>query len=311
MLGGGTLFISVPKRWVIANGLKKGDTIGIDETPSGSLLVSVEPSAPSASSIATLKAYGEDPMYVKREVAAAYLSGMDQIKVEVEPKAFKTRKIIRDVAKDFLGLELIDQDVGSLTFRFMFDTETMTPFRIFSRMNTLSRSIYTDITEALGDQDLLNDILDRDAEIDRLFFLGVRILRQAAANPAIAAKLGLSGVKALDYRIAFHHLEYLGDMAHRLAELISQSYKKAEDIWQLKMVLGEIASLHDSAYNYFTGAKTEPYMTFLDSALRVYEHIEILPEELALKEVKMTLREIHRLIVDIADLASTLYPYVK
>ncbi len=38
-LGGGTLLVSLPKVWVVKSRLQQGDTVGLEETPSGAIIV--------------------------------------------------------------------------------------------------------------------------------------------------------------------------------------------------------------------------------------------------------------------------------
>ncbi|MDG6939483.1 MAG: phosphate uptake regulator PhoU [Nitrososphaerota archaeon] len=311
-LGGGTLFVSMPKAWVEANGLKKGDVVGLEEATSGILVVSVEKSGASrAGDPASLTVYGDDMMYVRREVVAAYLSGRDIIRVQFRPHGYRTRRMAKEVAKELLGLELVEEDQQSVTFHYMLDTDVMVPSKIFSRMNALSKSMYVDATRDLPavDQDLMLDILERDGEIDRLYFLGVRMLRQAASNAAEAARMGLTNTQALDYRVAFHHLEYLADMAHRLVEQIQRTGPDEPQSRALKSTAAQLSSLQDLAYLYFIGARKEKYQEFLTSSAAAYRSMEAVGE--GMRDVLASLREMHRLIVDIADLAGTLYPYVR
>jgi phosphate uptake regulator len=54
-------------------------------------------------------------------------------------------------------------------------------------------------------------IMSRDDEVDRQYFLLVRLIRSAMVDQKLASKLNLSNIDILDYRIAANHLESAGD----------------------------------------------------------------------------------------------------
>jgi phosphate uptake regulator len=312
-LGGGSLYVSLPKRWAVRQGLKKGDPVSMDESASGSLIISKEGGDGGGErTFSTVPVSVADPLYLKREIAAAYLSGRDIIRLTFLKEDYRVRRLIRELGKELLGLELAEEEERSITFRFMLEPTAMTPDRIFRRMNSLTSSMYLDGVTALcsGDSDLAEDVVKRDEEIDRLYFLGVRLLRQIAASSSLSAKLAVSPVQALDYRVAFHHLEYIGDSAGLLAGRAPSS-PGTHPCSQLREVAEGIAELQTVSQQYFMGTLREPYSSFLDSAGGLYRRLDAMAGRPELEGVVRTLRDIVRLVVDIADLGSTLYPYVK
>jgi phosphate uptake regulator len=67
--------------------------------------------------------------------------------------------------------------------------------------------------KAIIDKDtkLIKLIVRRDDEIDRQYFLLVRLIRSAMLDQRIARKLNLSNIDILDYRVAASYLESAGD----------------------------------------------------------------------------------------------------
>ena len=72
-------------------------------------------------------------------------------------------------------------------------------------------------------------ISGRDDEVDRQYFLLVRLIRSATMDQKLAGKLNLSNIDILDYRIAAHLLESAGDYIVDLANAIDLSRIKAVD----------------------------------------------------------------------------------
>ena len=65
-------------------------------------------------------------------------------------------------------------------------------------------------------------IASRDDEVDRQYFLLVRLIRSAMMDRKLASKLNLSNIDILDYRIAANHLESAGDYIVDFASDISR-----------------------------------------------------------------------------------------
>jgi len=313
-IGGGTLFISLPKSWVKSRGLKKGDLVEIEETAQGSILISpYHLSSDSGKLFASITVNEEDKQRIEREVAAAYLSGKEMVKLVYGSSSYRIRKMVKEIGKSFLGLELVEEDDSSLTYRFMLEEGGMTPEKIFRRMNIIIKSMYIDSVKAAAskDHELKEDIRNRDEEMDRLYFLGVRMLRQIASDSALSAKYALSAVKALDYRVAYQHLEYMGDIACKFSDLL---FPLDEDlVLKVDRVVQKISEVHDLALLHFFGSAKEPYSSFLHSISAVQSEVSMLSQIESAREGQMisALYEFIRLIVDIADLAGTLYPYVR
>jgi hypothetical protein len=68
-------------------------------------------------------------------------------------------------------------------------------------------------------------ISGRDDEVDRQYFLLVRLIRSAMMDQKLAGKLNLSNIDILDYRIAANHLESAGDYIVDLANSL--------DLWHI------------------------------------------------------------------------------
>ena len=315
-LGGGTLLVSLPKVWVVKSRLQQGDVVGLEETPSGAILVYPKDVASAEEkSYVSVKAAGEDPQTVIRDVTAAYLLGYNVINVAGEKTAVsKVKRYLRESVHGLLGLEVVSEEPTSLTLQFLLDLDTIPPEKLYRRMNNLSRSMYVDALQAAsdGDASVLDDVMQRDVEINRTFFLMVRLLRSTMADTRMAARLGLTNVQCLDYRVAAHNVELLGDHSYALASmlksLIPLGQAKAS---RLAEAGSRLAEMQDMATSFFLGGRGAAYRSFLSKAREAEEALSDLKKDPQLAQVADRLEDIRRLLVDIADLAEMLYPFVK
>lgn len=290
--------------------------MGLEETPSGALLVyHKDVASVEEKSFVSVKAAGDDPQAVVRDVTAAYLLGYNVINVTGDrARVAGVKKYLRESVHGLLGLEVVGEEPASLTLQFLLDLDTIPPEKLYRRMNNLARSMYVDALEAASSDDLalLEDVVQRDDEINRLFFLMVRLLRSTMADNRMAARLGLTNVQCLDYRLASHLVELLGDHSYALAKQLRPLFPldEAHSVTLREMEV-KLAELHDMATSYFLGAKGTNYPSFLSKANAAGALLDGMRKDPLLVQVADRLEDVRRLLVDIADLAEMLYPFVK
>jgi phosphate uptake regulator len=92
-------------------------------------------------------------------------------------------------------------------------------------MSSIVAGMYRDILDGLrtNQNGIKKLIASRDDEVDRQYFLLVRLIRSAMMDRKLASKLNLSNIDILDYRIAANHLESAGDYIVDFASDISRT----------------------------------------------------------------------------------------
>ena len=246
-LGGGTAFISLPKSWIKKNQIKRGNILSIEILKDDSLIIY------SPSKIIDLKKIeitypNLDIDKIINEVIGAYLLGYDIIQIKGKQRLnFKDMKQIIQTVRHLVGLEIIEEDANSITTQFLLESETLNPKKLLERMHGLVKEMYKDaIVSLLENDDQLVDVaIERDEEVDRLYFLLVRLIRSNILNTKLSIKFDLLSIDYLDYRVAANILETIGDNSVKLAttvkELRTMTLKS-----QLKKLLHEfIIELND------------------------------------------------------------------
>ena len=112
--------------------------------------------------------------------------------------------------------------------------------------------MHTDITTALleNNTNLANSVMQRDDEVDRLYFLLTRLLRTVILNPQLSEKMGISLIDCLDYRMISSHIEAIGDYTSQIARNIVQfsHVPISKDILKIIIQLSEAANnMHKNA----------------------------------------------------------------
>jgi phosphate uptake regulator len=150
-----------------------------------------------------------------RLLIAFYLVGYDTIKIKLDRKDHLSyREIIRKIMDYLIGVEIVEDTNEEMTLEIMLDYKRMSTKQILQRMFSIDRSMLLDLGKALKNMDigLAKDIIAREKEIDRLYFLVVRQLKSAVEYQQIAEKLGIESQRdCLGYRIVVKVLERIAD----------------------------------------------------------------------------------------------------
>lgn len=211
---GSSILISLPANWVRQNQLKKGDTIRMELGNDNSIAI-----IPSNDGNGIIRGFGIDyPARVVNilinQLFGAYLAGFDNIRIKAKtPIDYEDRERILTASNKLVGLEIVDEDSLNINFQFLIDAGSLEAAKILRRMNAIIKGMMRDGLKAIVDKDtkLVKLIVRRDDEIDRQYFLLVRLIRSAMLDQRIARKLNLSNIDILDYRVAASYLESAGD----------------------------------------------------------------------------------------------------
>ena len=217
------MLISLPSDWVRTNRLNKGNTVFIETNEDNS--ISLFPSEASDSQIKDVTIlYTESSVdSLINQIYGAYLLGYSEIRIKGKRQIlFEHREHIKLTMRKLVGLEIVDEDNSNIAIQFLLDANTLDAEKILRRMNSIVGGMYRDALDGLRlkSEDIKNLIFSRDDEVDRQYFLLVRLIRSAMVDQKLARKLNLSNIDILDYRIAANHLESAGDYIGEFASTV-------------------------------------------------------------------------------------------
>jgi len=215
--GGGTFQVSLPKDWAEKNRLDRGSLVSVSERADGRLVVDprygVEP-APRTAVISPSS-------HLVHEIIGNYLLGYDIIRVEAKGRISpEERERVKQRSGRLIGLEIIEENHSKIVMQCLLDLSAFPPERILRREYTIAAGMHRDAVTALleGEASLARNVIARDDEVDRLYFLLVRILRTVIQNPHLGEKLGIPPIDCLDYRLGASLVEAIGDQSTQIAE---------------------------------------------------------------------------------------------
>ncbi len=213
----GTYFISLPKRWAEKNGIKRGSVIATSETADGRLIIDPGYNRERVPLITVTK----PSPHLERDIIGKYLLGYDVIRIEAKDRInIKDRERVKKTSSKLIGLEIIEENHANIVLQCLLEPSALPPDKILRREQSISLSMHKDAVTALieGDVQLAHNVIDRDDEVDRLYFLLVRILRTIIQNPYLSEKLNIYPIDCLDYRLASSLVEAIGDLSAQIAQ---------------------------------------------------------------------------------------------
>ena len=227
---GSSILVSLPKEWIDANNLDKTNQVEI-ETNQNNLSIRTQLSKRPSKEIKISYPLPKGESIVPT-ITGAYLLGFDIIRiVSKSPISFSDRESVRGSMRRLVGMEIIDEDATNISVQFLLDETSVNPQNILKRMSSIALGMFSDVISSLetGDKTNLETIVNRDAEINRQYFLLVRLIRSTIMDTRLAGVYNLENIDILDYRIAANTLEIAGDTVVELSEsLIKSNLSKTE-----------------------------------------------------------------------------------
>lgn len=215
---GSSTLVSLPKEWVDANGLAKNAEV---EVYTGQDSVTITASSESQPSKEITISY---PLPRRENIVAdltgAYLLGYDAIIIKARTSIpAGDREKIRNSMRRLVGMEIIEEDSTTISMQFLLDAAALNPQKILRRISSIALGMFKDAISSLVREDRsdLRTIANRDDEVNRQYFLLVRLIRSATVDRRLAAAFNLENIDVLDYRIAANLLEGAGDTVIELA----------------------------------------------------------------------------------------------
>jgi phosphate uptake regulator len=239
---GGTFFVCLPKDWATRSGLDRSSVVSLAETADGRLIVDAKYNNERAPLVVVVR---PTPL-LDREIVGKYLLGYDIIRVEAKDRmSTEDRECIMQASSRLIGLEIVEEDYSKIVLQCLLEPSAYPPEKILQREYSIASGMHKDAVTALieGDVHLARNVVARDNEVNRQYFLLVRILRTVIQNAGLSEKLGILPIDCLDYRLIASLVEAIGDQSVQVAELAVKlgNEKVAKDLAQLLLKLHTVA----------------------------------------------------------------------
>ena len=219
--------ISLPKEWLDRHQLKKGDLVYLYEKGDKELVITPESKANEQTPLKeiAIPIDNKEISTIQREITSAYINNYNTIVLNGQ-NITKLTKEIRKMLHDFVALEVADQTGNSIIAKDLLNLKEISIDKTLRRMDMLVRSMVQDSIGSLENADLAQSVSVRDYEVNRAYFLLMRLLKSSLQNKQIADFFQLSNEKVLSYYYLTINLENYADCAKQLADYLVKEKKK-------------------------------------------------------------------------------------
>ncbi len=217
--GGSTYTVSLPKEWATENDVSAGSIVEFHDEAD---LLLLSPRRDDDRVEGTLDISGlDDEHELTRAVMTMYVSGFDVIRLETTRITPTQRRVIRDATQGLVGLEVIEETADHVVLQDLLDSSELSVHNAITRMRLVALTMLDDAVEALveDDDELANDVVERDDDVDRLWYMVSRVFRTVLRNPTAANEIGFPRETVFDYQSSARQLERIADHATKIANL--------------------------------------------------------------------------------------------
>ena len=211
--------VTLPKKWVLQHGISPGDPVEIIVEEDGSLRIrplKAAPSIPRAGEVSI-----EDPGSTVDDVVFTlvgyYVNGYNVITLPATPQVHEALSRLERMLVGVLYIDAVD----NIRVKFIVSEGKIGSVEIASRLSSLLSSLAKHYMDALetNNTSSLKSILDIEEEIDRLYYLGLRVLNTEVTR-SIAEWRVKEYVRLSSMRVALKVMEDIADAFDRSARTL-------------------------------------------------------------------------------------------
>jgi phosphate uptake regulator len=216
--GGSTYTVSLPKGWATTNDVSAGSVIEFHPEDEELVLTPRRGDERVEGSLDISDLEGEE---LTQAVITMYVNGFDVITLKTDRIDTAQRASIRDAAQGLVGLEVIEETSDRVVLQDLLDSSELSIHNAITRMRLVALTMLEDALEALveNDTELAMDVVERDQDVDRLWYMTSRVFRSVLRDPSAAVEIGLDRETCFDYHMGARQLERIADHAAKIARL--------------------------------------------------------------------------------------------
>jgi phosphate uptake regulator len=286
--------VSLPKEWVEANKLDKSAEVELDTT-ANSVSITVNKSERPSKEVVISYPLPQDENVVAN-IIGAYLLGYDIIRIKARTTIpAEDREKIRNSMRRLVGMEIVEEDSSNINVQFLLDAATLNPEKILKRISSISLGMFNDVSQALisDDKSNLQTFSNRDDEVDRQYFLLVRLIRSTISDKRLASAFNLENIDVLDYRIAANIMETTNDTIVEIANSIAKSTLSKNDLKKIYELTKDIEHIHRKSIDAFIDQNRRMAIDAISSHRKFQRKIS---------DIRSSIEQKNQLQIDLLDL---------
>lgn len=273
--GHSTYILSLPKNWIRARNIKKGDKVRLKLQPDGTILLLPSKTEKKRNEISVTISETDDSLF--RKFMGLYLAGYQVIDLKLKGEMDDPeRRTIRKMVQRISGLEILDENEDSIVIHDLFDSSLFSPEKAIRRMYLLTKTMLSEAVETFleGTVELKKDVEMRDDDVDLMNWLINRQYNLILQDISLSEKLKISPQRGLGFLLMAKSMERMGDHALKISRIETPLAKEKEDIREKIDDLTQrmTGNIEDSVSSFFSKD--------FQSANLVIERVRVIQKEI-------------------------------
>lgn len=248
--GKGSYIVSMPKSWVEKNNLKKGDLISVSDDGFELVLSAGQQDKKLDNREIGIEAKGKDIEFLKAEIVSSYLNGYDTINILFDSNAKEVPKI-KDIIRNLSGLEVMEQTSTRIVAKNLININEISISNIIRRMDIITKAMIEDSILCCRGQCNYDSLNQRDIDVNRLYFLGYRVIKNAIKNPRIAKSLGIEAWQLHSDNLMILRIENIADRQKRIARYMCTNNIDRTTLAELDSIYTDISDAYNEVMKAF------------------------------------------------------------
>lgn len=220
--GVSTITVSLPKDWVSSNNLKPGDQVDLEIMPDGSLSIDTKEHRRREPQKKTINIDRDETTdHLVRKLIGAYLAGFNIVEVRSKERMdLETKYAVREFARTVIGPEVIEETANLIALHDLSDPVELPQKKCVRRMHMIVDSMHRDAVAAYTNMDLelARDVIDRDQDVDRLYWMTVKQYNLIQKDRSLAERVGVDIFESMSLMLMARIMERIGDHAEKIAK---------------------------------------------------------------------------------------------
>ncbi len=235
----GSFIVTMPKSWVEANGLKKGDMLGVEEDSVSLIFYAREKEPEHKDKTISINVEGKNLDTIKAEIVSSYLNNYNTLEI-FSRSLGGDAPTIKEIIRNLSGMEIIEQTATRIVAKDLIDIGSISIESIIRRMDIITRSMIDDSILCLQGKCSPATVLHRDVDVNRLYYLGFRVVKNAMSAPMIMKKLNTNPWKLYSDKQVMTRVEEIADRQKRVCRLLAEVELKGNALEEFRKLNEDI-----------------------------------------------------------------------
>ena len=246
--GKATFSITLPKAWVKKNSLRAGAAMSVREIAQDRLEVSplsANPGEEPERGVVLIDTKSESES--AREIISQYVRGRELIEVLGNNRG--KIKGIRAALHGLLGVEMMEVTPTKIVAHVFADHSLINLPHVIRRIEIITYSLFDDTSRLIKHDVELEEIFEKDYEVDRHALFGIRQVIKGLEQPLFARKLGMNPLELAGTWHIITSLEVIADYARNMGLVFhSTDFLKSlspSQIHHLTAIIADIRAVYE------------------------------------------------------------------